>query len=308
MYRDLCYNKIMSKVFILPSKEVFRDNEDFFIHLSKEKGSSFPHFIEKLHKHDFIEISYVVSGECEHYQDDRTIIAKKGDIFILNYGMPHSDRIIKSTAEPYLSYDIAFKCDFLDKSLSNETDILKIKSSFLFHSLFPKDGQSDTIRMTGQGFYEFESLFKRMLEEYTERRPGYYDLLRAYTIELLVKLFRSLNVKEPEFDPNSQKQYIRLAIQHIETRYGSELRLEDLAYRSFLSKSYFSQLFKKETGKSFSEYVQQVRIENACRLLKETNLSINDIREKTGFNDLKFFYSVFKRITGHTPKEFRELE
>ncbi len=298
----------MSKVFILSSKDVFRDNEDFFIHLSKEKGNAFPHFIETLHKHNFIEISYVVSGECEHYQDNRKIIAKKGDIFILNYGVPHADRIIKSTSEPYLSYDIAFKCDFLDKSLSNETDILKLKSSFLFHSLFPKDKQNDTIRMTGQGFYEFESIFKKMLEEYTERHSGYYDLLRAYTIELLVKLFRSLNVEDLEFQPNNQKQYIRLAIQHIETHYGRDLRLEDLAYQSFLSKSYFSQLFKKETGKSFSKYLQQVRIENACRLLKETNLSIDEIREKTGFNDLKFFYSVFKRITGHTPKEFRELE
>ena len=84
------------------------------------------------------------------------------------------------------------------------------------------------------------------------------------------------------------------------------MSLEDIAYRSFLSKSYFSLLFKEVTGMNFSTYCQKVRIEKACQMLSETNDTVQSVAEKVGFTDMKFFYNVFKRITGEIPGEYQK--
>ncbi|MGD8401468.1 MAG: helix-turn-helix domain-containing protein, partial [Bacillota bacterium] len=59
-------------------------------------------------------------------------------------------------------------------------------------------------------------------------------------------------------------------------------------------------------GTNFSDYVQKVRIDEACRLLHATDLKILDVALQAGFKDLKFFYDVFKKITGKTPGDYRQ--
>jgi AraC family L-rhamnose operon transcriptional activator RhaR len=73
-----------------------------------------------------------------------------------------------------------------------------------------------------------------------------------------------------------------------------------------ISENYFSKLFKEVAGINFSEYVQKVRIDEACRLLRETDLKVLEVALRVGFNDLKFFYDVFKKITGKTPGDYRQ--
>lgn len=287
----------------LLSKDLFRPNESIFIH----KSSSLPSFIEKNHYHDFIEITYVVSGECIHVEYNKQFPVKQGDLFIVNYGVPHCNLINKKSTAPYLAYDCAFKLDFIDKLLNSEHDFLKLKSSFLFESLFNQiDPNPPTLHLSGGSFYEFEKLIKGMHEEYEKQEKGYYDLLRAYLAELIIKVFRKLDTSGNQTLKSKQEYYINLAIQYIENNYMNKLSLEDIAYRSFLSKSYFSQLFKEVTGTCFSSYCQKVRIEKACELLTTTDETIQSVAEKTGFTDMKFFYNVFKRITGEIPGEYQK--
>ena len=78
-----------------------------------------------------------------------------------------------------------------------------------------------------------------------------------------------------------------------------------MAMRSFVSKNYFSKLFKETTGINFSDFVQKLRIDGACNLLKTTDMNVTDIAYEVGFNDIKFFYEVFKKITSKTPGQYR---
>ena len=78
-----------------------------------------------------------------------------------------------------------------------------------------------------------------------------------------------------------------------------------MAHLLHLSSSYFSSLFKKETGVNFSTYLSQVRIEESKKLLKNTNYTIMQIAMEVGFEDQSYFTKVFKNNTGLTPKEFR---
>lgn len=137
----------------LLGEKLFRNNESIFIH----KSSSLPSFIEKNHSHDFIEITYVISGECTHVEYNKHFPIKKGDLFIVNYGVPHQNVINKKSQEPYLAYDCAFKPDFIDKALSKEHDFLKLKSSFMFESLFTRSTQSPEPAPLGGQFYDLKN-------------------------------------------------------------------------------------------------------------------------------------------------------
>lgn len=72
-----------------------------------------------------------------------------------------------------------------------------------------------------------------------------------------------------------------------------------------VSPSYFSSIFKQETGQSFVEYLTRLRIDKACELLKCTNLRASEIGEQVGYNDPHYFSATFKKIMGQSPKDYK---
>ena len=85
------------------------------------------------------------------------------------------------------------------------------------------------------------------------------------------------------------------------------ITLEIVGREAGFSTTYFSSLFKKETGRNFLEYLSQIRMEKAKELLKDTNLSIAMVCEKVGYSDLKHFTKSFRTATGVKPNEYRKL-
>ena len=71
-----------------------------------------------------------------------------------------------------------------------------------------------------------------------------------------------------------------------------------------LSESYFSQFFKEQTGETFSSFLEKLRIELACSLIKTGNLSVDQIAQKTGYNNTNSFRRAFKKVTGVVPSAF----
>ncbi len=92
----------------------------------------------------------------------------------------------------------------------------------------------------------------------------------------------------------------------IEKKFSEALSLEHISREVRLSPSYFSELFKKETGMSFIEYKIYMKIEKAKELLLSTNLRAYEICDYVGYNDAKYFSKLFKKITGLTLTEFRD--
>lgn len=80
-----------------------------------------------------------------------------------------------------------------------------------------------------------------------------------------------------------------------------------LAQSMNYSAAYLSRLIKKNTGQSFSELLLDLRLKKSMELLRLTDMRINDIAAKAGYNDVSYFISIFKKCTGVTPKEWRSL-
>ena len=87
--------------------------------------------------------------------------------------------------------------------------------------------------------------------------------------------------------------------------YASPQPLSVLSKQLGYSMPYLSGRFKAETGMGFKEYLIKIRIDEACRLLANTNKKISDISADVGYSDTNFFYATFRRVVGQSPGEFR---
>src|SRR5699024_7758133 len=87
--------------------------------------------------------------------------------------------------------------------------------------------------------------------------------------------------------------------------YTEKISLRHLSKEFGVNYTYLSQLFKKTTGKSFSEYLTEIRLSHACHLLKDTELKITLISERVGFNDYHYFCNVFKHEYTVSPLQYR---
>jgi len=92
----------------------------------------------------------------------------------------------------------------------------------------------------------------------------------------------------------------------IDSELSSDLSLTSLSARQNISAGYLSAVFKKETGKTLSEYIREKRIESAIHLLQTTHLQIQTVALHCGIMDVQYFSKMFKKQTGKTPKEYRE--
>ena len=111
-------------------------------------------------------------------------------------------------------------------------------------------------------------------------------------------------IKEIDVD----NQLMQEIATYIYENYDKKLTLVDMAERFNISRSYLSKKFKVITGFGFKEYVVNVRIKNACRLLLETNKSITDIAFECGFNDSNYFGDAFRHIKGMSPNKYRKYK
>lgn len=95
--------------------------------------------------------------------------------------------------------------------------------------------------------------------------------------------------------------------EYINTYYHQPLRLEEVASHFHLNKCYFCTILKKETGKTFSQLLNEARINKSKELLCTSQLSILDIALAVGFNNQNYFNITFKKLTGITPIRYRQL-
>jgi two-component system response regulator YesN len=147
--------------------------------------------------------------------------------------------------------------------------------------------------------------------KYTERQVGVYAEIEKYEtledIKLWMKNVFQGYIEAMQKGKNEKfKGIVKVAIQYVNDHYSENIGVEDIAAITYVSPNYFSRVFKKETGKSFTEWLNTLRLDKAKVLLKDLKFRVYEVAEKVGYNDYKIFTHNFKRYVGCTPKEYRE--
>ena len=106
---------------------------------------------------------------------------------------------------------------------------------------------------------------------------------------------------------NQERKPVLMAIDYMKEHFADKITLEEVAELSGFNTNYFSELFKKETGENFSNYLVGIRMEEAKKLLRDTNEAVYVIGERVGYKDAKYFSQQFVKVVGIKPAEYRKL-
>lgn len=112
-------------------------------------------------------------------------------------------------------------------------------------------------------------------------------------------------VQSVQRDKNAR--IVRDCLDFLRQRYMDDISLDQVAERYSFNPTYFSKLFKEKTGTNFSDYLLDIRLENAGRLLRDTDDKVADIACRVGFHNTAYFIKMFKRKTGLSPNRFRQV-
>ncbi|CCO07733.1 response regulator transcription factor [Desulforamulus hydrothermalis] len=123
---------------------------------------------------------------------------------------------------------------------------------------------------------------------------------------LLANIAKSKEPTGQEVDqPKSQIYFIEKSIKYIHDNFKQKLTLQMVSAHVFMNPQYFSRIFKKEVGVTYTDYVNKLKIEYACKLLKTTNYPVYRISSECGFTDPSYFNRVFVQLMNMTPKAYR---
>lgn len=99
--------------------------------------------------------------------------------------------------------------------------------------------------------------------------------------------------------------FVQKAADYIKLNYSEKISIKEIADQLYLSPNYLSELFKKHTGKTISEYLSEYRLEKACQLLDHAEYRVGDVSGMVGIHDGRYFSNMFKKKYGMTPTEYR---
>lgn len=251
-------------------------NEDFipnrFISASEKEF----HGTAEAHGHNFFELEYILSGEAEYTVDGVSYTAAPNRLFLMSPAAVH--RIERSRMR-------LFNVMFLSVD-DGEVLPLLLAGSRVF-SLSEEDGR----------------FFVPLLSELVavqERDPSYARLLlRCILHRLTASLDRE---KQPDYSA------VARAMLYIREHFAEEISLRRVAERLGLSYAYLSDLFLREAGVGFKEYLDGVRLTYAKNLITLTDLSVGEVCERAGFADYANFSRRFRSAFGMSAREMRQKE
>ena len=148
-------------------------------------------------------------------------------------------------------------------------------------------------------FNTIKKITRKMIGEWNEEEPQ--DVMKE-------KVYQMLNFKAYESSLASKKsRYVHQAVRQIEKEYFNEVNIKIVAEELYITESYLSRLFKKETGYTFVEYLTRYRLVKALELMRNQDLKVYQVAELSGFNDSRYFSLIVKKYLNMTPTELKAI-
>lgn len=249
------------------------------------------------HTHDFIEVVYMCSGSTVHTVNGKTLELCEGELLFLGRQTKHS---IRRAEKNDVAVNFIILPSFFKHSLSvfgGEETPLK---HFIAESL-NNGGKTDYLYFKVADELPVQNLVENLIWILLNDTRNRHSVNRV-TMELLFQHLVSCTDCLAYEDPRDK--VIVNVLKYIEDNYcdGS---LNEIAMLLNYDPSWLSREIKIKTGSNYTELVQNRRLSQAVYYLKNTNMKIHDIAESVGYDNISFFYRIFSKQYGKTPKEFR---
>ncbi len=250
------------------------------------------------HWHDEVEIIYLNRGTLSVYISGECYDLVENDILIVNTNMVHH---MISEDRDTLYHAYLFPLDYLSFAKKDYAELLYVQP------LVENDRVLPTVIGQDKPCYEnIKKLVVQLIELDKERSEGYQLLTKSILYQFLYDIYKCELMQKS--NKNRKQSVDRIMVEYLEQNYQKHIALEEVADRVNMSKNYFCRYFKQHFGKTFIEYLVQLRIEKACILLEKNRLSVLEVALEVGYSNISYFNKCFKQIVGMTPSRYREIK
>lgn len=268
----------------------------------KIKWCDYDHFKYPLHFHNEYEIIYILKSHGKRFVNNSIESYSDGDLVFLGSFVPH---MYKSDLSYYQNnpdlrvnaITLQFSKDFFCHAVEQYPEFHKIKKLL----------EESKYGISFNSGKEADQIKKRLIKA-----------LNLKNIDLLLECIKILSLMsnnenkellnedyfENRFDTKFDDSRIIKILTYISKYYSEPISLTDIADKIGMNKSAFCRFFKEKTSKSCIEYINELKVSYACKLLREGRLSISQICYEVGFNNISNFNRQFKKITGFTPSDY----
>ncbi len=254
---------------------------------------------------EMIEVSLVVSGSGIHRILDEASECHEGDLFVFDRGLPHGF-FAKSKEEAPTVCSLFFKAEeLLDAPYSDRDD------GMFCYGVFRDRRACEYAMLNSKAMEKVSGILRAVSEELEKRELSWDASVRAYIVILMLTVSRYIRLADtvdPSRESSHPKEWatVSLAMNEVMENFGdSNMTLDTIAAKLFISRSHLSRMFSRVTGSNFTDYVRDIRLGCACKLLLTTRLSNEEIVRQCGLKDIPSFYRLFKTHTGMTPYQYR---
>ena len=260
------------------------------------------HFDNPLHYHKELELSYIIEGYGTRYVGSSINPYKKGDLVLLGQELTHvwigDDAFYEENTDLLTkAIVIKFDIDFAGK------DFFLLQEAKAIKNILEEAGGG--LRIKGATNRVICGMMQNMIQQSPlEQIISLIQILNVISkfqdVHILSSydFHKSKNVKE--------KDRMNKIVQYTMLQFKQNITLEEISHVANLSKSGFCRYFKNSTKKNYMEFLYEIRVQYACKLMLEKDLGIKQISYEAGFNNPSAFSQIFKRLKGVPPNKYRK--
>ena len=248
-----------------------------------------------LHFHNYLEIGYCYHGQGDLVIDDRNYRYGDNMLTWIPANIPHT-----TNSDPghickweYLFIDI-------ESFIKNEMNDCKI----LADDILKIANKRGTMK-TKENHPVMAELILNIIREYRSESLYYQDSAKGYIKALVIEILRLEEERELARRNIKLGHYVGSAIEYIGDNYADDIKVADIAASCGLSESHFRRIFEDSMNMKPVDYINLVRIKNACELIEKEEISMNDVGIRVGYLTPSSFNRNFKRLTGMTPHQWK---
>ena len=258
----------------------------------------FVHFPK--HSHDYVEIVYMCCGATTHIVNDNVIELKEGELLFLCQGA--GQEILPAGIDD-IAVNFIVLPEFFDSVLMMIGEVDTPLRRFVVDCLKNNRDSTGYLHFQVSDVLPVQNLLENLIWTLIHNTPNKRNINQTTMGLLFLQL---INYTDRLINQENEDIAVRV-LRYVEGNYKNG-SLNELSGILHYDVSTLSREIKNKTGKKYTELVQEKRLSQACFLLKSTDMSINEIAEQIGYENISFFYRLFKKQYGISPKKYRKCK
>jgi len=257
----------------------------------------FIHFPE--HTHDYVEVIYMCSGETTHIVDGKKIKLRQGDLLFLNQSATHE---VHQAGERDIAVNFIVLPEFFTAPLSMIGEESTPLRNFLVDCLCNQNSGAGYLYFDTSQVKPIQNLLENLLWILIQETPNKRKISQMTMALVFMQLLTHTETLESA-DP--EDALVWQALRYVERNYvnGSFAELAELLH---YDQSWLSRQIKQQTGKTYTQLVQETRLAQAAYLLRNTEKNVSDIAVAVGYENISYFHRIFADTYGKSPKHYRD--